>query len=320
MNWPVPLLIVLMPSVADTAPLLRLLRDRPRPQPADSKAAPAVGGRAGVAGHALDRRRTQCDVRRTESLTAIRRLAGRRPGFLTSGNQPTAAFAVAGRAAPLAALNVNGSVSGSLEALAWLAALRIPFTEAEALSHLQGSLSAAEVQAVLTRALERQNPGAVSCAHHGADAATDLVGSRRQRSTRLRQRIAAGRLRRNLWTSTSGRGCARRWPTKLRAWEEMLLLWQSAPEMGLGKIALNTLGPAAQPGCPVKSYHLIIEAGHLQALWLVGAASHDPGDRAPALACALKACPGWSRPGWGRSPATAAIIRWGSACKTISRC
>ncbi len=265
MNWPVPLLIVLMPSVADTAPLLRLLEGQAKTR------------------NRLTLKQPRLSVAALESLvtpwTGAERTAT--PGALKVLQQSEGWLAAAQAFLPQAAsslqrlplpeelrrlllLDVDGSVSGFLETLAWLAALRIPFTEAEALSHLQGSLSAAEVQAVLTRALDARilvrSPPHITVQMPQLTWRIPDGNDPLMFASELQRAAFAGTLDANIRARLR-----QALADKAAAWEETPLRWQPAPETG-GQIAPT---PSAQRSTWLPSgYHLIIEAGHLHVLRL----------------------------------------------------
>ena len=266
MNWPVPLLIVLMPSVADTAPLLRLLEGQAKTRNRLTLKQP----RLSVA--ALESLVTPwTSAERTATSGALKVLQqsegwlAAAQAFLTSGGQPPAALAVAGRAAPLAAAGrrrlgqrLSGSAGlagGAANSLHRSRSAQSPSRQPECCRGAGG----------VDPGTGRQNPGAVSCAHHGADAAADLADSRRQRSTRVRQRIAAGRVRRNPGRQHQGAAAPGAGRQSCALGRKRRCVWQSAPETG-GQIAP---APSAQRSTWLPSgYHLIIEAGHLHVLRL----------------------------------------------------
>ncbi|AWN23657.1 hypothetical protein DKM44_10800 [Deinococcus irradiatisoli] len=154
MNWPVPLVMVLMSSVADTAPLLRMLDEQARTRNRRLLSQPRLFPSA------LDGR-VNSDPDSNGRVPAALKVLQQAEGWLAAAqvflpqvSTSEFRFSTTERLRRLLLLDVDSAVPGFLETLSRLAALWTPFTEAQAALHLQDVVPAAQVEAVLARAMD----------------------------------------------------------------------------------------------------------------------------------------------------------------------
>ncbi|GAA4007712.1 hypothetical protein GCM10022631_19610 [Deinococcus rubellus] len=154
MNCPVPLLMVLMPSVAETAPLLQVLAERSHIRNRQLLVQPRL--RPSAVLPALEQ--TAQTTAGPDTLAAALKVIQQSEGWLAAAQEflPRAFSTVNRFPLPVRLrsllLETGNTVPGSLETLARLAGLRVPLSETEVADRLPDYATAEAIHTVLGRA------------------------------------------------------------------------------------------------------------------------------------------------------------------------